>query len=94
MDDALSAGETHDGGRTAAAALEKAPGRPGRPGGGRGLALAEAQQKLESLAADIQQFVLQVGNDKVTADARAGTAAERLEDLAVEINKVRVAAAE
>jgi len=58
------------------------------------VALAEAQQKLESLAADIQQFVLQVGNDKVTADARAGTAAERLEDLAVEINKIRVAAAE
>jgi chromosome segregation ATPase len=53
-------------------------------------ALVEAQHKLENLAADIQQFVLQVGRDKVTAEQIATSTAARVEDLHVDVSRLRV----
>ena len=53
-------------------------------------ALVEAQHKLENLAADIQQFVLQVGRDKVAADRIATSTAARVEDLHVDVSRLRV----
>eukprot|EP01043_Picozoa_sp_COSAG02_P053374 COSAG02_NODE_5883_length_3965_cov_3.003880_1_plen_385_part_00 len=53
-------------------------------------ALVEAQHKLENLAADIQQFVLQVGRDKVAAEQVSTSTAARVEDLHVDISHLRV----
>ena len=53
-------------------------------------ALVEAQHKLENLAVDIQQFVLQVGRDKVAAEQVATSTAARVEDLHVDVSKLRV----
>ena len=53
-------------------------------------ALVEAQHKLENLAADIQQFVLQVGRDKVAAYRIATSTAALVEDLHVDVSRLRV----
>ena len=52
-------------------------------------ALLEAQHKLENLAADIQQFVLQVGADKVASEANATSTASRVEEIGVDLSRMR-----
>lgn len=53
-------------------------------------ALLEAQHRLENLAADIQQFILQVGSDKVAGDQVATSTAARVEDLQVGISRLKI----
>lgn len=56
--------------------------------------MVEAQHKLENLAADIQQFVLQVGADKVNSEAIATSTASRVEEIGVGLSRARADSSE